>query len=93
MAGSSGWSNIFLQMMAGNVPPKIGLPIIGEGQLELPWMTQIELLSFSWTLEALHKNPVKAGMFGNVAGMAAGAIGGNVAGAVGRAASCDTAAP
>ena len=38
---SAGWSNIFLQMMAGDPLP---LPVIGEGQLELPWLTQIELV-------------------------------------------------
>lgn len=71
--------------MAGDTPPKIGLPVIGEGQLELPWMTQIELLSFSWTLEVKHKAPVSksGGLLGAAAGMAAGAVVGNVAGAVG----------
>ena len=83
MAGSSGWSNIFLQMMAGDTPPKIGLPIIGEGQLELPWMTQIELLGFSWTLEAKHKSALKPSMLAGALGMAGGAIGGNLAGAAG----------
>ena len=85
MASGGGWSNIFLQLMAGDTPPKIGLPVIGEGQLELPWMTQIELLSFSWTLEAKHEAPVEAsgGLLGAAAGMAAGAVVGNVAGAVG----------
>src|ERR1700752_4216197 len=85
MASGGGWSNIFLQMMAGDTPPKIGLPIIGEGQLELPWMTQIELLGFSWTLEVEHKAPAekKGGLLGAAAGMAAGAVAGNVAGALG----------
>src|SRR5205085_1146856 len=82
MAGSSGWSNVFLQMMAGDPLP---LPIIGEGQLELPWMTQIELLGFSWTFEVEHKNPVdkSSSLLGAAAGMAAGAVAGNVAGALG----------
>jgi type VI protein secretion system component Hcp len=82
MSGSGGWSNIFLQMMAGDPVP---LPIIGEGQLELPWMTQIELLGFSWTFEVEHKAPVdKSGSWlGAAAGMAAGAVVGNVAGALG----------
>jgi type VI protein secretion system component Hcp len=83
MAGG-GWSNIFLQLMAGDTPPKIGLPVIGEGQLELPWMTQIELLSFSWSIEVEHKDKIKSGsLLGAAAGMAAGAVAGNVAGAVG----------
>src|SRR3954467_7943963 len=85
MAGGS-WSNIFLQLMAGNTPPKIGLPVIGEGQLELPWKTQIELLSFSWDLE-FHLDDAEekdsGGLLGAAVGMAAGAVGGNFAGAVG----------
>ena len=85
MAGGGGWSYIFLQLMAGDTPPKIGLPVIGEGQLELPWMTQIELLSFSWSLEVEHKDKIqgKGGLLGAAAGMAAGVAGGNLAGAVG----------
>ena len=27
------------------------LPVIGEGQLEFPWKTQIELVSFSWDMD------------------------------------------
>jgi len=83
---SGGWSNIFLQLMAGKTPPLVGLPVIGEGQFELPWKTQIELLSFSWELEfnlddAEEKE--SGGLLGAAAGMAAGAVGGNLAGAVG----------
>ena len=72
--------------MAGNTPPKIGLPVIGEGQLELPWMTQIELLSFSWDIEVQARRRGRQGpgsLLGAAAGMAAGAVGGNLAGAVG----------
>ena len=83
---SGGWSNIFLLLMVGDMPPKVGLPVIGEGQLELPWKTQIELLSFSWELEfnlddAEEKE--SGGLLGAAAGMAAGVAGGNLAGAVG----------
>jgi hypothetical protein len=82
---SGGWSNIFLQLMAGDMPPKIGLPVIGEGQLELPWMTQIELLSFSWTIKIEHEYKIEGGggLLGAAAGMAAGAVAGNLAGAAG----------
>src|SRR5580765_7566070 len=78
------WSNIFLQLMAGKTPPLVGLPVIGEGQLELPWKTQIELLSFTWDLEfnlddAEEKESGGLGMLGAAAGVA----GGNLAGAVG----------
>jgi type VI protein secretion system component Hcp len=79
---SSGWSNIFLQLMAGDTPPKIGLPVIGEGRLEMPWAMQIELLSFSWSFEIDHKaKEDKGSLLGAAAGMAAGAVVGNLAGA------------
>jgi hypothetical protein len=81
MAGSAGWSNIFLQMMAGDPVP---LPVIGEGQLELPWMTQIELISFSWDIKIKHDYKERGGsLLGAAAGMAAGAAGGMAAGALG----------
>jgi len=86
MASGSGWSNIFLQLMAGDTPPKIGLPVLGEGQLGLPWTTQIELLSFQWGMSFDYKDQIKkssGSMLGAAAGMAGGAIAGNVAGAVG----------
>ncbi|MEO5882937.1 MAG: hypothetical protein ABIQ06_11030 [Caldimonas sp.] len=68
-------------MMAGDPIP---LPVIGEGQLELPWMTQIELLSFSWRLEVTHdyKGGNKS-LLAAAAGMAAGAGGGMLAGGLG----------
>src|SRR6476646_702050 len=79
---SSGWSNIFLQLMAGDTPPKIGLPVIGEGRLEMRWAMQIELLSFSWSFEIDHKaKEDKGSLLGAAAGMAAGAVVGNLAGA------------
>jgi len=79
---SAGWSNIFLQMMAGDPIP---LPVIGEGQLELPWTTQIELVSFSWDIKYKHEYKDRSGgsLGGALAGMAAGAGGGMAAGAVG----------
>jgi len=78
---SAGWSNIFLQMMAGDPIP---LPVIGEGQLELPWMTQIELISFSWDISFKHEYKERGGsLLGAAAGMAAGAAGGMAAGAIG----------
>jgi len=81
---SSGWSNIFLQLMAGDTPPKIGLPVIGEGRLEGPWATQIELLGFSWSFEIDHKAKEDKGtLLGAAAGMAAGAAAGNAAGLLG----------
>jgi len=80
------WSNIFLQLMAGNTPPKIGLPVIGESQLAFPWTTQIELLSFTWDME-FHLDDAEekesGSLLGAAAGMAAGVAGGNLAGAVG----------
>lgn len=70
-------------MMAGDVPP-IGLPVIGEGQLELPWKMQIELLSFSWDIAIEHDYKKRGGsLLGAAAGMAAGAGGGMLAGAAG----------
>jgi hypothetical protein len=70
---SAGWSNIFMQMMAGDPVP---LPVIGEGRLEPPWTTQVELVSFSWniTYEPDYKQDrFGGGLGGAVAGMAAGA--------------------
>ena len=84
MASGGGWSNIFLQLMAGDTPPKIGLPVIGEGQLGLPWATQIEVLSFTWSMESKLKDKAgKGSLLGAALGMAAGVVGGNIAGAVG----------
>lgn len=86
MASGGGWSNIFLQLMAGDTPPKIGLPVVGEGRLGIPWTTQIELIGFSWGLAFDYKDQVKkksGSMLGAAAGMAGGAVAGNVAGAVG----------
>jgi type VI protein secretion system component Hcp len=79
---SAGWSNIFLQMMAGDPIP---LPVIGEGQLELPWATQVELTSFSWDIKYKHKyTEFSEGTLGGaVKGMAAGAAGGVAAGLIG----------
>jgi hypothetical protein len=82
---SGGWSNIFLQMMVGGglgVP----LPVIGEGQFELPWKTQIELMSFSWDMDFKLEDAEKknsGGLLGAVGGMAAGVGAGYLAGKAG----------
>ena len=91
---SGGYSNIFLQLMVGppakgGIPGAPPLPVIGEGQLELPWKTQIELVRFSWDMDfkledAEAKN--SGGLLGQAAaagGMAVGAAAGNVAGLAG----------
>jgi hypothetical protein len=80
---SAGWSNIFMQMLAGDPIP---LPVIGEGQLELPWATQVELVSFGWDIKYKHeyKDRSESGGLGSaVAGMAVGAGAGMAAGAAG----------
>jgi hypothetical protein len=70
-----------MQMMAGDPIP---LPVIGEGQLELPWKTQVELISFSWTIDYKHEfKESGGGLGGAVGGMAAGVGAGVAAGAIG----------
>lgn len=81
---SGGWSNIFLQMIAG-MPP---LPVIGEAWLE-GWWTQIELEKFSWGL-AVKTNPKRdetglGSAIGGAVAAAGGAVAGNVAGLGGEA--------
>ena len=91
---SGGWSNIFLQLMVGppakgGIPGAPPLPVIGEGQLELPWKTQIELMKFGWSMDFKLDDPVKkdsGGLLGQVkaaGGMAAGAGAGIAAGLAG----------
>jgi type VI protein secretion system component Hcp len=87
------WSNIFLQLMAGDTPP--GLPVIGEGLLE-GWWTAIELTKFSWSMDTPFKAKKDAsglgGLLGGAAAAAGGMVAGNVAGAVGGAAGIAAAA-
>lgn len=67
------WSNIFLQLTT------LTGPILGEGQVSLPFTGQIELIDFNWSMEA-HKNPVAAGGFKPILTGAVGSflgIGGN----------------
>jgi len=94
MASGGGWSNIFLQMIAG-MPP---LPVVGEAWLD-GWWTQIELEKFSWSMSVKTNAKRDATGIGTaVAGAAAaagGAVAGNVAGlggAVGIAAAATAAA-
>jgi hypothetical protein len=88
---SGGWSNIFLQLMVGPAPgiPGVPLPVIGEGHLELPWKTQIELVRFGWSMDFKLEDPVakdSGGLLGQakaVGGMAVGAGAGIAAGLAG----------
>ncbi len=52
-----GWSNIFLQLTTTSGP------ILGESQLDMPFMTQIELLEFSWDM-SVHRNAIASGAGG-----------------------------